>query len=71
MNLFANINNLTNHQNLGGYSGIETSPNFRKATFAMNPRNVNIGVGFNFLSWGLGGVRGHGPPHPLRPPVPG
>jgi hypothetical protein len=48
MNVFANINNLTNHQNLGGYSGIQTSENFRKPTFAMNPRNVNIGVGFNF-----------------------
>ena len=48
MNIFANINNLTNHQNLGGYSGVETAPNFRKPTFVMNPRNVNIGVGFNF-----------------------
>ncbi len=48
MNLFVNVNNVTNHQNLGGYSGIATSPNFRKATFAMNPRNVNMGVGFTF-----------------------
>ena len=48
MNVFANINNVTNHQNLGGYGGVETSRNFRKPTFAMNPRNVNIGVGFNF-----------------------
>jgi hypothetical protein len=48
MNIFANINNVTNHQNLGGYSGVATSPNFQKPTFAMNPRNVNLGVGFNF-----------------------
>jgi hypothetical protein len=48
MNLFANINNVTNHQNLGGYSCVATSPYFRQPTFAMNPRNVNIGVGFNF-----------------------
>jgi len=48
MNVFANINNVTNHQNLGGYSGVATSPNFGKPTFANNPRNVNIGVGFNF-----------------------
>jgi hypothetical protein len=48
MNVFANINNVTNHQNLGGYSGVATSPYFRQPTFAMNPRNVNIGVGFNF-----------------------
>ena len=48
MNIFANVNNLTNHQNLGGYGGVETSRNFRKPTFVMNPRFVNIGVGFNF-----------------------
>ena len=48
MNVFANINNVTNHLNYGGYSGVETSPNFMKPTFAANPRNVNIGLGFNF-----------------------
>lgn len=48
MNLFVNVNNLTNHQNLGGYSGVATSRFFRQPTFAMNPRNVNVGVGFNF-----------------------
>ena len=48
MNVFMNVNNLTNHQNLGGYSGVQTSPFFMKPTFAMNPRNVNIGLGFNF-----------------------
>jgi hypothetical protein len=47
-NVFANINNLTNHQNLGGYSGVATSPYFRQPTLAQNPRNVNIGIGFNF-----------------------
>jgi hypothetical protein len=48
MNVFANINNVTNHLNYGGYSGNQRSPNFMKPTFAANPRNVNIGVGFNF-----------------------
>ena len=48
MNVFVNVNNLTNHQNLGGYSGVQTSPFFMKPTFAMNPRNVNVGVGLNF-----------------------
>ena len=48
MNIFANINNVTNHQNLGGYSGVQTSGYFQQPTFAMNPRNVNMGVGFNF-----------------------
>lgn len=47
-NVFMNVNNLTNHQNLGGYSGVETSRFFRQPTFAANPRNVNVGVGFNF-----------------------
>jgi hypothetical protein len=48
MNVFANINNVTNHLNYSGYSGVATSPNFMKPTFAANPRNVNIGLGFNF-----------------------
>ena len=48
MNVFMNVNNLTNHQNLSGYSGVATSQKFNTATFAANPRNVNIGVGFNF-----------------------
>jgi hypothetical protein len=48
MNVFVNVQNLTNHQNLGGYSGVETSPFFMQPTFATNPRFVNIGVGVNF-----------------------
>jgi hypothetical protein len=48
MNIFATINNVTNHLNYGGYSGNQLSSNFMKPTFAANPRNVNIGVGFNF-----------------------
>jgi hypothetical protein len=48
MNVFININNLTNHQNLGGYSGVATSPFFRKPTLAMNLRTVNVGAGVNF-----------------------
>jgi hypothetical protein len=47
-NVFVNVANLTNHQNLGGYSGVSTSPFFRQPTVANNPRNVNIGVGVNF-----------------------
>jgi hypothetical protein len=48
MNVFININNLTNHQNLGGYSGVATSPLFRMPTLAMNLRTVNVGAGDNF-----------------------
>ena len=48
MNLFVNVNNLTNHQNLGGYSGVTTSPYFRQATLVNGTRSVNIGAGVNF-----------------------
>jgi hypothetical protein len=47
-NLFVNVQNLTNHQNLGGYSGVETSDYFRQPTLAINPRRVDIGMGLNF-----------------------
>ena len=46
--IFANIQNLTNHQNLGGYSGVETSPNFRQPTLVVNPRKVDFGLTINF-----------------------
>ena len=48
LNLFANVNNLTNHQNLGGYSGVMTSPFFMRPTLASNLRSVNMGVSVNF-----------------------
>ena len=48
LNLFANVNNLTNHQNLGGYSGVMTSPFFMRPTLASNLRSVNMGVSINF-----------------------
>jgi hypothetical protein len=48
MNVFANINNLTNHQNLGGFSGVQTSPFFMKPRTAVNVRNVQLGTSFNF-----------------------
>jgi Carboxypeptidase regulatory-like domain len=48
LNTFVNIQNLTNHQNLGGYSGVMTSPFFRRPTLAINPRSVNMGVSVNF-----------------------
>jgi len=48
MNLFVNMQNLTNHQNLGGYSGVMTSPFFMQPTFAVNPRRVDIGMSVNF-----------------------
>lgn len=48
MNVFVNIQNLSNRQNLGGYSGVMTSPFFRQPTFASNPRRVDIGLGMTF-----------------------
>ena len=45
---FVNIQNVTNHQNLGGYSGVMTSPFFGQPTFASNPRRVDIGIGATF-----------------------
>jgi hypothetical protein len=48
MNVFVNVQNLTNRQNLGGYSGVMTSPFFMQPTFASNPRRVDIGLGMTF-----------------------
>ena len=48
LNVFVNIQNLTNHQNLGGYSGVMTSPFFGRPTFASNPRRVDMGLGITF-----------------------
>ena len=48
MNLFVNINNLTNHQNLAGHSGVQTSRFFMTPRTAVNLRNVNIGTSVNF-----------------------
>ncbi len=48
LQLFVNIANMLNHQNLGGYSGVETSLFFRKPTLAANPRKVDLGMSINF-----------------------
>jgi hypothetical protein len=48
LNVFANIQNLTNHQNLGGYSGVMTSSFFMKPTLAANPRRVDLGMNVTF-----------------------
>jgi hypothetical protein len=46
--IFTQINNLTNHQNLSGYSGVETSRFFMQPTAATNLRKVDFGLGINF-----------------------
>jgi hypothetical protein len=48
LNLFVNIQNLTNHLNYGGYSGVMTSPFFMRPTLAANPRRIDMGMGVNF-----------------------
>jgi hypothetical protein len=42
------IYNLTNHANLGGYSGIGTSQFFRQPTLAQQARRINLGIGLGF-----------------------
>lgn len=46
--LFVNVNNLTNHANLMGFSGVMTSPFFMTATGVQNPRKVDIGMNIAF-----------------------
>jgi hypothetical protein len=46
--IFVNAQNLTNRANYVGYSGVMTSPFFRRARDVINPRRVDIGVNFGF-----------------------
>jgi hypothetical protein len=46
--IYVNAQNLTNHDNYAGYSGVQTSPFFAQPTLVMNPRKVDIGLNFNF-----------------------
>ena len=48
MVLFVNVNNLTNRSNYRGFSGVMTSPFFRKATAVNNPRRIDFGMNVNF-----------------------
>jgi hypothetical protein len=46
--LFGNVNNLMNHPNYGGFSGVMTSPFFKRPTSVNNPRRVDFGMNVNF-----------------------
>jgi hypothetical protein len=46
--VFLFANNLTNHYNYSGFSGVMTSPFFRQATAVTNTRRVEMGVNFGF-----------------------
>ena len=46
--VYAAVNNLTNHANLTGFSGVMTSPFFMTATAVQNPRKVDMGFNLSF-----------------------
>ena len=48
VNVFANMTNAFNHVHLGTPSGVMTSPNFRRVTSASDPREIEVGVRFQF-----------------------
>jgi hypothetical protein len=48
LNVFMTVQNVTNHQNLSGYSGVMTSPFFMQPTNVQNLRSINFGVGMSF-----------------------
>jgi len=48
LQLFVNVQNLTNERNYVGYSGTLTSPFFGKATAVAGMRKIDFGIGLNF-----------------------
>jgi hypothetical protein len=48
VNVFINMTNAFNRTNLGQPSGVLTSPNFGRSTSAEDPREVEVGVRFQF-----------------------
>ena len=46
--LYASGQNITNHRNLIGYSGVLTSPFYGQPTNVLNPRKVELGVRVGF-----------------------
>ena len=48
LNFFANLQNVTNRRNYGGYSGVITSDFYGRPTFVQNPRRAEVGMNFNF-----------------------
>ena len=48
LGIFASMQNLTNHANYTGFSGVMTSDVFRQATSVLGTRKVDIGINFSF-----------------------
>ena len=46
--IYLNVNNITNHANYTGYSGVQTSPFFMQPTTVINPRKIDVGINVNF-----------------------
>jgi hypothetical protein len=46
--LYAAAQNVTNHGNYVGYSGVVGSPVFGRATTVLNPRKLELGARFSF-----------------------
>jgi carboxypeptidase family protein len=42
------VNNLVNHSNFSGFSGVQTSPFFMTPTSVQNPRKIDFGLGLRF-----------------------
>jgi hypothetical protein len=48
LEIYASTQNVTNHDNYIGYSGVITSPFYGLPTNVMNPRKVEIGMRVSF-----------------------
>jgi hypothetical protein len=48
LSIYTSVNNLTNHANLTGFSGVMTSPFFMSPTAVQNPRKVDMGLNISF-----------------------
>jgi len=48
LEFYASAQNLTNHDNYTGYSGVMTSPFFGQPTTVLNPRKIELGARFGF-----------------------
>jgi hypothetical protein len=48
LNVFANMTNAFNRTNVGSMSGVMSSPNFGKPTSALDPRQIEVGMRFQF-----------------------
>jgi hypothetical protein len=48
LEFFAAAQNVTDHKNFIGYSGVQTSPFFGEPTNVLNPRKIEVGMRFGF-----------------------